>query len=188
MKDVLNNTSNYCVNQQQSTSYYRQSASFNRRRLLLLPILLLLTGCIGLAVPLPYTAVSKKNISHDVDYKDFTELPREVRETESVFKDKSRSVIEYRTIGRCYLQILIVPVSEKGCERIETWDYSQQDLVTVKVHSHHLFGFWCSPIPYVSIIVLAETGTSPVMSRFFPFCEIQFGQTMNIYQNNWIGI
>jgi len=151
----------------------------NIRNFLCLPVFLLLSGCIGLAMPLPHTSVSKQIISNDFDYENPKYLPREIRATEQVAKDKSRKIIEYRTSGGCFLQVAVVPYVTNGCRRIETWDYSKQNEITVKTHSHHMFGFWCSPIPFVPLLMLTETGTAPVISRHFPFCEIQFGQTMN---------
>lgn len=148
--------------------------------LILLLVQTLTVGCVGIAVSVPYSSVTTKALKKQVDLSDSQYLPREVKDTESVIKNIELNEVRYESLGSgCSFFLVFIPMWLGDCQNHEVWTFSDSNSVVIKKHSHHLFGFWCSPVPIAPLILTWDAETGYGLLGSFPFCALHLGSKLN---------
>lgn len=145
---------------------------------MLVIVVVVLAGCVGIGASIPSTKTSVAQVSHIVDYADEEYLPREKKRRETVSRNLQNNEIVFTNDGReCYHHLLVVPLPMGECKGFESWNYSDDGKVLITKRSYKLYGFWCSPIPYISWVPSLAVSVNP--STIFPFCDFHWGTVLH---------
>jgi len=152
-----------------------------RLRFMILAPLLLVSGCVGFAVSVPHTTTRIEATPKGFIFNENT-LPRESNYENVRRRFVDRKVIYENKLSGCYQHVLIIPMWIGKCLESETWQYVDNDQVEITNRTYHLFGLWCSPIPFLSYI---PEFLSHVHHHKFPFCDMRWGSKMNEVSFHW---